>query len=197
MWSKRGSMQRRQVINQHAFLTATRTTPEKKPANLPPRADTHGEPGYPETPTAVETFNAPSRGRTFGGTKVRPPPWTRITACDRRAGKPLLPTEASAGVFAGPHRPPSHLPAYLEQAVAFANVTLWGTERQLIVQHASLRETARSRKPLEKAIADLRYGTVSSNTGPPSVRLVITPWGAFPRPSPNDIQSGTASCTTP
>jgi hypothetical protein len=48
------------------------------------------------------------------------------------------------------------------------------------------------KRAVEKAIADLRYGTIAVNHWAAiGYGLVITPWGAFPDHPPHDIQSGT------
>jgi acyl-CoA reductase-like NAD-dependent aldehyde dehydrogenase len=120
-------------------------------------------------------------------------PWTLIHSLDPQSRDDICyTTEAFCGVFAETPIAAASVPEYLERAVAFANETLWGTLNvTLIVHPASLRDPA-VRQAVERAIADLRYGTVSINhwaaTG---YGLVITPWGAFPGHPPHDIQSGT------
>ena len=81
--------------------------------------------------------------------------------------------------------------AFLEQAVAFANESLWGTlNSTLLVHPKSLADPAVS-QAFEKAVADLRYGTVAINHWAAiGFGLVVTPWGAFPGHPRTDIQSG-------
>jgi acyl-CoA reductase-like NAD-dependent aldehyde dehydrogenase len=120
-------------------------------------------------------------------------PWTLIHGLSPQEREDVCyTTEAFCGVFAETAVEAPDVPAYLEKAVAFANETLWGTlNATLIVHPAALRDRA-VKKAVERAIADLRYGTVSVNhwaaTG---YGLVITPWGAFPGHPRHDIQSGT------
>jgi len=80
---------------------------------------------------------------------------------------------------------------FLERAVDFSNSTLWGTlSATLIVHPKSLRDPEVS-AAVDRAIAGLRYGTVSTNMlAYYSAYLMVTPWGAFPGSDIYDIQSG-------
>jgi acyl-CoA reductase-like NAD-dependent aldehyde dehydrogenase len=80
---------------------------------------------------------------------------------------------------------------FLERAVDFSNSTLWGTlSATLIVHTKSLRDRAVS-AAVHRAIARLRYGTVSTNIlAYYSSYLMGMPWGAFPGSDIYDIQSG-------
>jgi acyl-CoA reductase-like NAD-dependent aldehyde dehydrogenase len=149
---------------------------------------------YPGAMDRWSTFSsAHPEAELFGERSSDQLPWTLIHSLDPQSREDVCyTTEAFCGVFAEtPIEAPS-VPEYLERAVAFANETLWGTlNATLIVHPAALRDPA-IQQAVEKAIADLRYGTVSVNhwaaTG---YGLVITPWGAFPGHPPHDIQSGT------
>jgi hypothetical protein len=101
-------------------------------------------------------------------------------------------TEAFAGLFAETPVEAASVPAFLEAAVAFANETLWGTlNATLLVHPKSLADPAVA-QAFEKAVADLRYGTVAINHWAAiGYGLVVTPWGAFPGHPRTDIQSGT------
>lgn len=81
--------------------------------------------------------------------------------------------------------------AFLDRAVDFSNSTLWGTlSATLIVHPKSLRDPEIS-AAVDRAIAGLRYGTVSTNIlAYYSAYLMSTPWGAFPGSNIYDIQSG-------
>jgi acyl-CoA reductase-like NAD-dependent aldehyde dehydrogenase len=149
---------------------------------------------YPGAADRWSTFaGAHPEAELFGTKSGDQLPWTLIHSLDPQSREDVCyTTEAFCGVFAEtPIEAPS-VPEYLERAVAFANETLWGTlNATLIVHPAALRDPS-VQQAVEKAIADLRYGTVSVNhwaaTG---YGLVITPWGAFPGHPPHDIQSGT------
>ncbi len=80
---------------------------------------------------------------------------------------------------------------FLERAVAFANDTLWGTLNAGIIVHpASLRDPAIT-AAVERAIAELRFGTVSLNQwAAAGYAAVTTPWGGFAGSDIYDVRSG-------
>lgn len=81
--------------------------------------------------------------------------------------------------------------AFLEQVVPFLNDKVWGTlNATLIVHPKSLKDPA-VHAAVERAIRDLRYGTVAVNTWPAASYVVVSlPWGGHPSSTPRDIQSG-------
>jgi acyl-CoA reductase-like NAD-dependent aldehyde dehydrogenase len=88
--------------------------------------------------------------------------------------------------------------AFLDRAVAFANDTLWGSlNATVIVDPHSAREPSVA-AALDRAIAGLRYGTISLNHWSAiGYGLGITPWGAFPGHTRQDIGSGTGFVHNP
>ena len=81
---------------------------------------------------------------------------------------------------------------YLDYAVDFANNTLWGSLCAILIVHPkSLGEPAVS-EAIDRAIAGLKYGTVSVNMlAFYSSYFMVCPWGAIPGHDIYDIQSGT------
>ncbi len=78
---------------------------------------------------------------------------------------------------------------FLGRAVDFANETLPGTLGATLIIHPRTEKTHRA--ALEKAIADLRYGTLGVNCwSGVSFLLGYTPWGAYPGHTRQDIGSG-------
>jgi aldehyde dehydrogenase (NAD(P)+) len=81
--------------------------------------------------------------------------------------------------------------AFLDAAVKFCNEEVWGTLSATIVVHpASLRDP-RVAAALDRAVRELRYGTVCINHWP-ALGFVFgtTPWGGHPSSTLEDIQSG-------
>jgi hypothetical protein len=78
---------------------------------------------------------------------------------------------------------------FLDRAVAFANDALEGTLGAcLIVDPGAARALGSA---LERAVADLRYGTVGVNVWPGvAFALGATPWGAYPGQTLADVGSG-------
>ncbi|MCB9099564.1 MAG: aldehyde dehydrogenase [Anaerolineales bacterium] len=80
---------------------------------------------------------------------------------------------------------------YLDRAVAFANESLWGTLIAAIVIHPQSLKDPAVAAALDRAVANLRYGSVVINQAPGfAYFLMVTPWGSFPGNTPNNIQSG-------
>ncbi len=129
----------------------------------------------------------------FGGAGNGTLPWTLIPGLDPHDPDDMcFHTEAFCGLFAETALEADGVAAYLERAVQFCNDTLWGSLNATILVHPRSVGDARVRDALERAIADLRYGSVSVNHWAAiSYALGVTTWGAFPGHTPDDIQSGT------
>ncbi len=99
-------------------------------------------------------------------------------------------TEYFSAVLAVTELPESDPAAFLDAAVAFANVRLYGTlTANVIASPATLRRLGGG---FEEALAALRYGTIGVNCW--SGVGFLTPrasWGAFPGHPLTDIESGT------
>ena len=78
---------------------------------------------------------------------------------------------------------------FLKRATDFCNNHLWGTlSASIIIDPRTQRADAAA---LEQAISELRYGSVVVNHWPAiSYGLGVTPWGAFPGHTFQDIGSG-------
>src|SRR3954468_2887590 len=80
---------------------------------------------------------------------------------------------------------------YLDKAVTFANERLWGTLSAGLVVHPRTMKDPVLAGSVERAIANLRYGSVCVNAWAGYLFAFATPpWGAHPSSSLNDIQSG-------
>jgi len=100
---------------------------------------------------------------------------------------------AVAGVTALPGRDAAD---FLARAVAFANDALEGTLGACVLVDG---RTARALGPaLDRAVADLRYGTVGVNVWPGmAFALGATPWGAYPGHTLADVGSGVGTVHDP
>lgn len=80
---------------------------------------------------------------------------------------------------------------FLDRATRFCNDTLWGTLNAAIFIHGKLERDPSVGACLERAIAELRYGTVAINHWPAlGYGLGSLPWGGHPSATLADIQSG-------
>lgn len=120
-------------------------------------------------------------------------PWTLIPDVDPSADDDIcFRTEAFCSVVAETALSGTSVPAYLDRAVELANQRLWGTLNATIVIHPrSLRDPAIA-AAFDRALTELRYGTVAVNSWAAiGYGLVTTSWGAYPGHDLCDIQSGT------
>lgn len=101
----------------------------------------------------------------------------------------LLREEVFAGALGVVRLPGADAPAFLREAVRFANDVLPGTlGATLLVDPATEKRHAAA---VDAAIADLRYGSVGVNAWSALAFLLgYTPWGAYPGHTLDDIGSG-------
>ena len=148
-------------------------------------------------PGAIERYDqflaAHPEAEEYGERREGRLPWALITDLDPGASDELCyTTEAFCGVFAETPLPSASAADFLERAVAFANDSLLGTLNATLIVHPALLRDSETAAAVERAIANLRYGTVSVNHWSAiGFALGATPWGAHPGHPRNDIGSGT------
>ncbi len=151
-------------------------------------------PYYPGAFARYEAFTAAHpEARLFGSGVGDRLPWALIGGLDPAARDEVCyTTEAFCGISGETTIEADSVAEYLDRAVEFTNERLWGTlNATLIVHPASLRDPGTA-AALERAIANLRYGTVALNHWSAlGFGLGVTPWGAFPGHPRHDIGSGT------
>ena len=153
---------------------------------------------YPDAAARYEGFIARHPEARLSGRREPGPggerlPWALIPGLDPGVAEDVCFTsEAFCGVFAETALPAPDAAGFLGRAVEFANGTLWGTLNATILVHPATEREPGVAAALDRAIAELRYGTVAVNGWAAlGYGLVVTPWGAFPGSDPSDIQSGT------
>lgn len=167
-----------------AFLAALR----KVLAVVPPRNAYY--PGAEERHAAFLARHP--EGEKYGGRTADRLPWTLIPNLDPAEGEDIcFTTEAFCGLMGEVPIAAPTVPEFLDQAVTFVNEKIWGTLAVgLIVHPRSLRERWVA-EAVERAVAELRYGTVSLNQwSAAGYALGVTPWGAFAGSDLYDVQSG-------
>lgn len=118
-------------------------------------------------------------------------PWTIIPdvpATEEQAT--AFKEEAWCSIVAQTTLPGADAGEFLRNAVEFCNETVWGTLNACIIIHPKTREKV-GEAALERAIGDLRYGSVAVNHWPGlCYGFGCTTWGAYPGHTLDDIQSG-------
>ncbi len=154
-------------------------------------------------PGAIERFGAFNQvhpeAELFGTAAHGELPWMLIPGLSPDAtADPCYHVEAFCSVTAETPIDAPDASTFLDRATAFANERLWGTlNATLIVDSRTARDPA-TRPALDRAIRDLRYGTVSLNTwSAAGYGIGITPWGAHPGNPRHDIGSGTGFVHNP
>jgi acyl-CoA reductase-like NAD-dependent aldehyde dehydrogenase len=139
------------------------------------------------------------RFERFAGRPAQPDaegrlPWTLVRDADP-ARMPVLFCEesfvcvcAEIGLDAGDERD------FLNRAVDFANDRLWGTLSAAVTVPAGFRRDGENEKAFQRALSNLRHGTVGVNHWPALVYAMMSPpWGGYPSGTLADAQSGIGS----
>lgn len=87
---------------------------------------------------------------------------------------------------------------YIGKAVEFANEKLWGALNASIVVHPKSMKDPAVAAAVNKAIEDLRYGSIIINHwGALAHYMLLTPWGGYPGSDIYDVQSGIGFVNNP
>lgn len=150
---------------------------------------------YPGAAERLERFVSahPDAAESYGEPGADALPWTFLPDLDPgREDDVAFRTEAFCSVFGETALEAPSAARFVERAVEFCNDTLWGTLNATLIVHPDSLDDPATAEAVERAVAELRYGTVSINHwAAVGYGLAITPWGAFPGHTPDDIQSGT------
>jgi acyl-CoA reductase-like NAD-dependent aldehyde dehydrogenase len=86
----------------------------------------------------------------------------------------------------------SHGPIdFLDRATRFMNDTLWGTLNACLIVPPSLEQDEHFKSALDRALIDLRYGTIGINHWPAiGYGATSLPWGGHPSSTLTNVQSG-------
>jgi hypothetical protein len=119
-------------------------------------------------------------------------PWGIVEGIDpERRDDICFTTESFCSIFAETALPAASTAVFIDRAVEFANETLWGTLNATVIVDPRTGRQPAVRAAIERALTNLRYGTVSLNAWAAlGFALGTTTWGAFPGHIPTDIGSG-------
>ena len=156
-------------------------------AEIPPRRAYY--------PGAFERYEGLLSGRLvqrFGQPGDDELAWAYVRGLDsREAEEELFGVEPFCAVLSETTLAESDPVRFLEAAVEFCNGRTWGTLNAMICAHPSLEKDAGFAAALDRAVLDLRYGTVGVNVWPAlGYAVACLPWGGHPSARPEDIQSG-------
>ncbi|MEX1248178.1 MAG: aldehyde dehydrogenase family protein [Anaerolineales bacterium] len=139
------------------------------------------------------------QARQLGSPAAGELPWTFIPDVDSSlAEDSCFRREAFLGLFAETAIDAQGAVDFLAKAVQFANQLVWGNLCASIVVHPKSLADPLIAAAVDKAIADLCYGSVVVNHwGALAYYLALAPWGAYPGNEMADIQSGLGKVHNP
>ncbi len=148
---------------------------------------------YPGAQDRWRAFSeARSRARKFGDAGTDTLPWTLIPGLDPDdRGERAFAVESFCPILFETQVGSADPVVFLEQAVDFANKRLWGTLSAGLIVHPKTLNDPRLGEAVERAIVNLRYGSVCVNAWSGYVfAWGAPPWGPHPSSTLADIQSG-------
>ncbi len=166
------------------FLAALETTL----ASLPTRKAYY--------PGAVERFNtfvaAHPDAHRLGAAVGDHLPWTLIRdVSPTNLDDVCLNVEAFCSLMSETALPANTPADFVDAATAFCNDVVWGTLSMTLIAHPTSMSHPETGPAIERAIADLRYGSIGVNLWHAmSFAFATTVWGAYPGHPVTDIQSG-------
>jgi acyl-CoA reductase-like NAD-dependent aldehyde dehydrogenase len=151
------------------------------------------KPYYPGAEERQKTFveHHPDADQ-FGSKGPGRVPWTLIHHLDPNQTDDIcFTTESWCGQASETALSADSVVEYIDRAVDFCNDSIWGTLNAGIFVHPKSMKDPAVAEAVERAIANLRYGSVGVNHWPALNYALVTPtWGAFPGHTTDDIRSG-------
>lgn len=145
-------------------------------------------------PGAFERYHRLTAGRDLhvpGGAGQGELPWTIIRGVEPDRPDEVFTVEPFCGIVSDVAIAAADPVEFLGAATRFCNDTLWGTLNAAILIPPRLERDATVAAALDRAIVELRYGTVAVNHWPAlGYGVGSLPWGGHPSSTLRDIQSG-------
>lgn len=146
-------------------------------------------------PGAQDRYNRLTTGRDVKKLGHPAPghlPWTMILGVDSaKTEDQIFSVEPFCSIISETSIDAKEPAEFIAKATTFMNDRLWGTLNAMLVVPPKLEHSAEVEKALDKAIVDLRYGTVAINHWPALVYATVSPaWGGHPSATLENVQSG-------
>jgi aldehyde dehydrogenase (NAD(P)+) len=127
----------------------------------------------------------------FGQGSAEKLQWALVRGVDSDADDPLFRTEPFCGILSETAVGSADPIEFLSTTTAFMNERMWGTLSTMFVIHPKLERDPVVARALDRAIVDLRYGTVAINHWPAlCYAFGTTPWGGHQSATLKNVQSG-------
>jgi aldehyde dehydrogenase (NAD(P)+) len=133
-----------------------------------------------------------SEAKRFGQGSDEKLQWALVAGLDSSdRGEKLFHTEPFCGVLSETSIASADPVAFLDAATSFMNDRLWGTLNAMLIIPPALEKDPTVAAALDRAVVNLRYGTVAINHWPALCYAWGTmPWGGHQSATLKDIQSG-------
>ena len=148
---------------------------------------------YPGARDRYETFLAAHPEMEQYGTEGNGRlPWGFIPSLPPENGNDICFTaESYCGILADVPLSAEDSVQYLAKATDFSNERLWGNLSMTMIFDQKALKDPQMERAFNHALATLCYGTIGVNFSiPMAYFLAVTPWGAYPGNTPQNIQSG-------
>lgn len=147
---------------------------------------------YPGAREKYELFTSgPGRVQKFGAASGDELPWALVSELEPASGAPVFRSEPFCAVLSEVSLGSGDAEEFLREATRFLNDDVFGTlNAMLLVPSSELRDPGTARF-VERAVSELRYGSVCVNVWPAvAYGLGTLPWGGHPSDTLADAQSG-------
>lgn len=146
---------------------------------------------YPGAFDRYSALTATHHAERFGTATDQNLAWAFMRGLDATADDVLFRTEPFCGVLSETSLSGSDPARFLLDAATFMNDRLWGTLNAMFFLHPKTESQPAVAAALDRALLDLRYGTVSINHWPALCYAWGTmPWGGHQSSTLQNIQSG-------
>ncbi|HET9931567.1 MAG TPA: aldehyde dehydrogenase family protein, partial [Polyangiaceae bacterium] len=127
----------------------------------------------------------------FGATVNGALPWVLVRDLEPTSNSPLFRIEPFCSILSEVALPCADTTEFLRTAVPFTNERVWGTLNAMLIAPDRVEKDPALSRELDRALAELRYGTVALNVWPAvGYGLGTPPWGGYPGATLADVQSG-------
>jgi len=127
----------------------------------------------------------------IGEARVGELPWTLVTELEPGSGAPQFEVEPFCSILSEVSVGSADPVEFLAGATRFANEELWGTLNAMLYLPPASEGDRTLAAALDRAVQDLRYGTVAINHWSAAAYVMTTsPWGGYPGATLEDVQSG-------
>lgn len=146
---------------------------------------------YPGAADRYRALTADHHVERFGQATPEELQWAFIRGLDADADEPLFRTEPFCGILSETSIGSVDPVRFLADATDFMNDRVWGTLNAMLFVHPKSEKDPVVAAALDRAIVELRYGTVAINHWPAMCYAWGTmPWGGHQSATLQNIQSG-------